>query len=665
MANIARKSEIKPSTSAFPLSTENFTQGSSLVYRHPRNAWSTLSDGLRTPFRDNHVSHGSVNSRDPSDKPCLPSLVRLSEGGGALSPPISYRNTAGNAGRLWSWRYQITCLVFSFVSFSGLVAVAMAFSDQPLSSWPLGNLISINTVVAALTTAMKGALLVPISGTIAQHKWIWFSGLRPGLEKSPRSRQLGDLEAIDEASRGPWGSASWVLRHPWSLSLVSLGAWLTVIAVAFDVFSQQIILIETRRVVENSKGVAQLPWAQEVHPIAAPDWWAAIYDGFLNPVVDDLEGTCPTGNCTWGTVPSVGICGECRNCTDVWLQQNASVSRTCTQVNGSTTSLCNYDGLDVGASLENVPAPGATVDIDEAGEDGSLDVRIPVASVELASDFSYKSKCFPELDPAPWIPLLFEVMQVSFKPTEPESSRYTIGSPNISQCAFYYCMNAFSTDTSLGSQTQTLLQGTSKGQEFDTVNGSFNIYFSDTPGFNMLGENFTVWNWEAYRSYISLGSNFLAFTGSGIGYENPDPTALIWQETNHNRSAWTAKFAKRLSNTIRQQNAVPADQDPYLGIIYSEQVYIRVVWYWIAYPSTVLLAGMLVFGANLLITLRTRTSHWGNGVLVLLLARVDEELQSTVKDRDGHISHEILTDIIGETKVYLQRDMNGWAFRKE
>jgi hypothetical protein len=117
------------------------------------------------------------------------------------------------------WRFEILACMVSLGSFLALIATAAAFSDRPLADWSL-QFISINGVVAGLTVLVKGSLIVLITQSIGQAKWAWFSK----QSTDGNGRVLSDLEMIDEVSRGPWGSAIWLFRHPLEINIVTIGA---------------------------------------------------------------------------------------------------------------------------------------------------------------------------------------------------------------------------------------------------------------------------------------------------------------------------------------------------------------------------------------------------------------------------------------------------------
>ena len=68
------------------------------------------------------------------------------------------------------------------------------YDTKPAPQWPLG--ITINSLVALLTSLSRLAFMVPLVQGMSQLKWVWFSS---------KPRPLSDFQLYDEASRGPWG----------------------------------------------------------------------------------------------------------------------------------------------------------------------------------------------------------------------------------------------------------------------------------------------------------------------------------------------------------------------------------------------------------------------------------------------------------------------------
>lgn len=62
---------------------------------------------------------------------------------------------------------------------------------------------TLNSLLALLTTVAKAGLMIPIGAAIGQLKWIWFA---------QKERPLADFQTFDEASRGPIGSLKLIGR---------------------------------------------------------------------------------------------------------------------------------------------------------------------------------------------------------------------------------------------------------------------------------------------------------------------------------------------------------------------------------------------------------------------------------------------------------------------
>lgn len=118
-----------------------------------------------------------------------------------------------------------------------VVILGLYIDGLSLADWTF--VMAPSTVISTLITVAKTSMLLSVAEGLSQLKCMYFL-----TKKKP----LSELEAFDEASRGPWGSIIffWKIK-PRSL-LAQSGAFLTVTALAMRPFAQQIISIETRRV---------------------------------------------------------------------------------------------------------------------------------------------------------------------------------------------------------------------------------------------------------------------------------------------------------------------------------------------------------------------------------------------------------------------------------
>lgn len=124
--------------------------------------------------------------------------------------PSRSRNIARQA-RANCWPWELSALFISLTSLMAIILILYLYEGRSLSNLPDG--ISINAIIAILSTAMKAALSVPVAEAISQAKWDWFH---------PQGRSLADMEVYDQASRGPWGALRMLANVRWRYIMFSI-----------------------------------------------------------------------------------------------------------------------------------------------------------------------------------------------------------------------------------------------------------------------------------------------------------------------------------------------------------------------------------------------------------------------------------------------------------
>jgi len=107
------------------------------------------------------------------------------------------------------WLFEVFAATISVLAMLTLIGVLHNYNGRVVQHLRLG--ITLNGLVAALSTICRTALMIPVTAGISQAKWHWFS---PNAgERQPEAR-LRDLETFDSASRGTWGSLKllWMMR---------------------------------------------------------------------------------------------------------------------------------------------------------------------------------------------------------------------------------------------------------------------------------------------------------------------------------------------------------------------------------------------------------------------------------------------------------------------
>ncbi|KAI0526157.1 hypothetical protein F5B22DRAFT_584661 [Xylaria bambusicola] len=233
-------------------------------------------------------------------------------------------------GRIWSdtWLWEILSIILSGSCLVLTTVLLKIYDQKPPPQFIYG--ITLNALISILATFSKSSLLVAVAGAMSQLKWRWF------LDQKGRS--MLDTQLFEDASRGPWGSAI-LLTTPHSWSLVSIGALVSILALAFDPFSQQLLSYPNRGVIVTDPA-AQASNISQARAFVANDWGHTASDVVGRTTAslylpDGAEGfaaaQCPTGNCTWDEFESLALCTTCQDrkkeisLSDPSLFWNASV----------------------------------------------------------------------------------------------------------------------------------------------------------------------------------------------------------------------------------------------------------------------------------------------------------------------------------------------------
>lgn len=190
------------------------------------------------------------------------------------SPEVRERtSTTAWSGILnFGWWWEIGGVLLGIACTCLTIGVLSVMNGRALATWKLP--IQPNSVVAVFSAIARSALLVPIAECLSQLKWIYFDNSQP--------RALSQLQAFDDASRGPWGSMVlfWKTRQAAPPVLALIGAGLTILMLAFEPFAQQVVEFPTRdAALKNSTG-----WVTATTSFPA---------SLANSTLAQSEGECP------------------------------------------------------------------------------------------------------------------------------------------------------------------------------------------------------------------------------------------------------------------------------------------------------------------------------------------------------------------------------------
>lgn len=232
-----------------------------------------------------------------------------------------------------SWPCESIAICFSIACLLAIVFVVQTFDGEKIPELVSG--LTLNAIISVLSTASRASLIFVVGASMGQLKWCWF-------RKS--ARQIHDIQAIDDASRGPLGAIG-VLATWTGGSLAALGSIITLLTIAFGPFLQQIVEYPSRNTtLSDAFALAPQNFAYTHHSPSPKDenveFLNALGAGvWSDPKAFDQEPTCSTGHCSWPKFQSVGWCSKCENRTlsaslsncklDAILQHEKDASEYC------------------------------------------------------------------------------------------------------------------------------------------------------------------------------------------------------------------------------------------------------------------------------------------------------------------------------------------------
>lgn len=230
------------------------------------------------------------------------------------------------------WYWEFAAATFSLACVVTVIVILRFYQGKSLSTWHFFHDITLNTVVALLSTLSRTALIVPVASCISQLKWIH-------LVSSPRS--LHEFQVLDEASRGPWGSMTLIWRLHFKAKLATWGALITIVSLAMGPLSQQLLSYPSRLHLEETgatfyrnqiydsgagwglTGASCMTFMIQIRSylltscldrVMDPTMQGAILNGLYN-LSAPVQVQCQTGNCQWDDFTTLAVSSECKNVT--------------------------------------------------------------------------------------------------------------------------------------------------------------------------------------------------------------------------------------------------------------------------------------------------------------------------------------------------------------
>ncbi|ESZ92361.1 hypothetical protein SBOR_7271 [Sclerotinia borealis F-4128] len=551
------------------------------------------------------------------------------------------------------WQRELASLAAGTLCFIALAALLSAFNGKSIFRW-YG--ITLNALVSILATAAKVLVLYSIAESTSQWKWLHFS---------EQKRFLIDFDKIDAASRGPWGSFILLWRKNREL-IVRIGAVTTVLALAVDPFTQQLIQYQ-QRLVPHSDGEASVPRADRYsrgrlfntqltmvsnNPPAAQTFadadfamQSAVLYGLTHSIemtTQQLPHTCTSGNCTWNAFESLSVCNVCNDLSDRVVEYR--------DYNVLYSDLQTDNGIGIKEMGTAFRLPnGLFID----GFDGwnytdkytSLKLPGGVFMTTYGTGNASETVSLQDIDTLIWA--------MTFLKVHPPQNASVVW-PNLPlearECGLYYCVNRHESNFVNGTLSEEISEVTSAKRDPDSwqvtsskwaaiLNSSivssleFNDKLSAAPRSDLsLGEQYNIsqaavnsissYVEDLFSTSINITHNVTATQQARLnGYIMSDgnlqykPSSMQAFNTSSDLPATFSSLAKSMSNSIRANDDGAKIET---GTNHEMVSFYKIEWEWISLHSFFIIAATIFTGLTIYQTRLRGTPAWKSSSLAVL-----------------------------------------------
>jgi len=408
-----------------------------------------------------------------------------------------------------------------------------------------------------------------------------------------------NLQLFDDASRGPWGALQMLLRLKTGGAIASLGAVITIAALAIDPSTQQVLAFPSRSVsmgtgsasigAAEAYGVGKHTDSDTSALSAFVKMQGAVFGGLFGQS-SPLDFTCPTSNCQWPDLMSLAVCASCSDFTNTTVV-------TCSSLDGVDGGVeCTFQTPNR-FSLQADNNLGSTTFVAHA--------KGNVRATKRADQPSYKPAPDAELTPFAAVKVLaFDNSSLSAKAI-------------VSECSFNWCAQIYRQSTSInGSLT---VQDTEELPLESVVSGLKPLGL-DSPVFHIDKTDESM----IQDSLMYMFSTDVTLGFAGFPMTNSTTAQILY--TSQNLSQTVKAVAASMTNLVRSSS----NSTTVFGEAFQTETFVHVRWGWMTLPviSIILASAMLALTA--LHSSRHRTALWKSSTLALLFhgleARQAEEL---------------------------------------
>lgn len=592
------------------------THGNNMVQRD-EYSFSALKD--QTTVSEDQQQAQRQDADPPTNPRFLPNFTNFTK---SFSRPA---RTEPRKGILleWagSWTWETAGGVLSIACAILLIAFLKYVDGTPYADWQYR--ISPNASISLIITVAKAATFASVSSCLSQLKWNQFQTPRP----------LYQMQVLDMASRGPWGS----FEVLWTITpgLATVGALLMISSVAVDPLAQQVLSFPERMVPAlNETAYAQAAheywprWTEGSNPdrpsmlFLSPKMQMAILNGLGYPNYPS-EPVCTTANCEYPDFISMGVCSRCENVT-------AKANQDCEPAENlyQNKKMVDYRDTPVNCTMTSPSGLQLRSDVDVYGfvNPDSDDPIMSYSFVPWTSVATAYNEDRPMLGIQSPIASFFTARNSGYVYYTHENNTTPPPRPNMTECAVYLCEQRYTRkDYSIKDR---LLQVTETQPLY--ANHSTQIVSKDYYEHSLVNL-FPPNNTETLSTNSSYGVDYLTYTNlksvlnnvfnssySSQSLDHPEiqTTSLLWSIIDIGVAV--ESMATSMTNEIRANPKT--DHIP--GVAFQSETYIHVRWPWIILPLIDVFATIALFISTAIISRSSRAVLWKSSPLPLLAAQL-------------------------------------------
>ncbi|KAJ5377132.1 uncharacterized protein N7496_004541 [Penicillium cataractarum] len=541
-----------------------------------------------------------------------------------------------------TWILECLLMIFSLGCLVAICSVLLAYDNKTRPDMKYG--LSLNAIISTLATASKSSLVFVVGEAIGQLKWIWL--------QTPSNRQLLDVQTFDSASRGPLGSLV-LLFHHGGRSLVSIGAFVLLCMLAFDPFIQQILSYPAQ---STEKPGAYAPQLRD-YSLVLPDLEGTMNIAVISGIWKSgfpIEPTCPSGNCTFPTFQTVGICSRCANIT-------SNVTLDCHKPKlsgerGSVAGACNVIP-DQGTPSNSLVTVNDAIDewqqkqILKFAKEFNMPLDAETQTISMPADIVWSSNGYDsdanstdilhEGILSPLLTVAHASLDFDFNRTTPGGDpRDGIVIKQVTECSLSLCLKNYDisiVNGKLHSDISTL----SYGREFTRT--------ADVPSPEncWMPEHDIPQEWLSEEG-VAAASEFVSCGAFAVPFPQGTETQIFIynsssvMETGSELEATDEVVSKIaylgleaiMSNVADSLTKVGLDNANFVvnGTVSTLEVFVHVDWIWLAFPALLVILGNMFLVLTIIVNKKKKCSLWKSSIMAIFfhgLAEVEHDEYQT------------------------------------